>query len=129
MTDPDSDGDGILDGADDSDFDGLPNTFEIGAAVRLERHLRVDRAERRPQRQSRTRASPTSIVTTNPVDPGYAYYARVNPFNPCKPVWSSVCNLHPEIGYYPKDEDWMGWGYPGSGQALPPVPATPGQTY
>jgi hypothetical protein len=128
MTDPDSDGDGILDGADDSDFDGLSNTFEMqrpygwtdtyvstGPNVAHNLNLTTGLADFDP--------------TTNPVDPGYAYYARVNPFNPCKPVWSSVCNLHPEIGYYPKDEDWMGWGVPGSGESLPPVPATPGQTY
>ena len=29
MLDPDSDGDGLVDGADDTDFDGLTNAFEV----------------------------------------------------------------------------------------------------
>jgi hypothetical protein len=32
----------------------------------------------------------------------------VQPFNPCKPVWSKTCHLHPPFGYYDKDEDWAG---------------------
>jgi hypothetical protein len=29
----------------------------------------------------------------------------VNPFNPCKPVFSQTCHVHPPFGTY-KNEDW-----------------------
>jgi Bacterial TSP3 repeat len=70
-TDPDSDGDGIVDGADDQDHDDYPNVVE---ADRLQitassGHLLDD--------PNATTASP------NP------WYGRVNPFNPCLPYVSS----------------------------------------
>jgi hypothetical protein len=45
---------------------------------------------------------PSPAHVTSGGDP----YARVNPFNPCKPLWSSICHLHWPFGYYGKDEDW-----------------------
>jgi hypothetical protein len=69
----DMDGDGILDGFDDQDHDGLSNQFEI----------------RRPGDWQATMGS-------NP-------YAYVNPFNPCKPFNSSRCHAHPPFGYYASD--------------------------
>jgi hypothetical protein len=69
----DMDGDGILDGFDDQDHDGLSNQFEI----------------RRPGDWLATMGS-------NP-------YAYVNPFNPCKPFNSSRCHAHPPFGYYASD--------------------------
>jgi hypothetical protein len=89
-TDPDTDGDGILDGADDQDHDGLSNAFEVA----------------RPWNWPATYVS-TSYDGTNdgsyPPNP----YARTNPFNPCKPVFSEVCHRHPPFNYY-NDEDWQG---------------------
>ena len=41
-------------------------------------------------------------LTNPPYDP----YARTNPFNPCKPLWSSICQNHPDFGYYGPNEDW-----------------------
>jgi hypothetical protein len=70
----DMDGDGVLDGYDDQDHDGLSNQFEI----------------RRPDDWLAT-------MGTNP-------YAYVNPFNPCKPFNSSRCHAHPPFGYYASDE-------------------------
>jgi hypothetical protein len=67
---------------------------------------------------------------TDPLTPGvqgdFSYYSRVNPFNPCKPVWSVICELHPRFGYYGADEDWMGWGVPGANQTYHAPGARPG---
>lgn len=98
LFDPDSDGDGVLDGADDQDHDGLPNTFEV----------------RRPDDWKITYIS---LVHTS----GTAQYARVNPFNPCKPVFSVTCHQHPPFGYY-GTEDWESdWptGPPGADPSVP----------
>jgi hypothetical protein len=97
-TDPlvaDTDGDGIPDGADDQDHDGLSNAYEV----------------ERPYDWASTYVS---------IGPGNAHdgtnggtttanpYARVNPFNPCKPVYSQTCHRHPPFNYYASDEDWAG---------------------
>jgi hypothetical protein len=91
LTDADTDGDGIPDGADDQDHDGLSNAFEI----------------QRPYNWATTYVSTahdgTNGGTTTP-NP----YARVQPFNPCKPVFSDTCHRHPPFGYYGDTEDWEG---------------------
>ena len=92
--DPDSDGDGVLDGDDDQDHDGLSNAFE----------------------HSRPAFWPLSFISQGhnsgdlvyPFAAGWNPWARVQPYNPCKPVWSHTCHLHPPHGYYPTDEDWIG---------------------
>ena len=53
-------------------------------------------------------------VTPNP-------WARVQPFNPCKPVASKTCNLHPDLGYYAATEDWLGPD-PETAGAVPAAP-------
>jgi hypothetical protein len=115
MDDPDSDGDGVPDGADDQDRDGLSNAFEV----------------RRPDDWP---ATYVSVTHDGGLDPNP--WARVHPFNPCKPLWSARCHLHPPFGAYPQDEDWaspLGF-YPADFEwspALPPEinpdtpPATP----
>jgi hypothetical protein len=35
-------------------------------------------------------------------------WARVQPFNPCKPVASETCHVRVPFGYYPKEQDPMG---------------------
>src|SRR5439155_17798646 len=61
-------------------------------------------------------------ATTDTMDPSADPYARVNPFNPCKPVYSQTCHLHPPFGAY-KNEDWA---FPRSQMAtLPPPGNTP----
>jgi hypothetical protein len=72
--DPDIDGDGIKDGLDDFDHDGLSNAFEL----------------RRPSDWE------AQMNSTN-------QWAYVNPFNPCKPFASARCSQHPPFGYYSGD--------------------------
>jgi hypothetical protein len=88
FTDPDTDGDGLADGADDIDHDGLTNVQEAF----------------RPGDWCDTYISDRH----NGSDP----LARVQPFNPCKPIRSDACHVHPPLGYYKEDsesgyiEDW-----------------------
>lgn len=86
FVDGDSDGDGVLDGADDIDHDGFSNKDEAF----------------RPANWCSTYVS----THVNGGDP----YARVQPFNPCKPVYSDACHVHPPLGYYANSdsyvEDW-----------------------
>ena len=76
-TDPDMDGDGVVDGLDDNDHDGLSNQFEV------------------------TRPGDWLDDVINIGDNPWAY---TNPFNPCKPFNSERCHAHPPFGYYKSDE-------------------------
>ena len=78
-TDPDMDGDGVVDGLDDNDHDGLSNQFEVNRPV----DWMLD-----------------AILTDPAVNP----WAYTNPFNPCKPFNSERCHSHPPFGYYKSDE-------------------------
>src|SRR5439155_20977459 len=91
MLDPDSNGDGVIDGLGDQDHDGLTNQFEV----------------QRPWNWETTYVSTEHNydATTDTMDPSADPYARVNPFNPCKPVYSQTSHLHPPFGPY-KNEDW-----------------------
>jgi hypothetical protein len=81
-TDPDMDGDGVLDGDDDNDHDGLSNQFEV----------------RRP-------GDWLADAGFAPfVDPAPNPWAYTNPFNPCKPFNSERCHQHPPFGYYDSDQ-------------------------
>src|SRR4051812_16433458 len=84
MTDPDTDGDGVLDGADDEDHDGLSNQFEVA----------------RPWNWF--------IDYVSVLHPGTNPYARTQPYNPCKPVFSETCHRHPPFDYYADSEDRQG---------------------
>ena len=124
MLEKDSDGDKVPDGEDDTDFDGLSNSVEV----------------HRPGNWHSTYVSlahnfnftilPTGHADFDPTDPdvdsGYRYYARVNPFNPCKPVQSDKCHLHPPFGYYDASEDWVNLGAPGTGKGPEAPPLPPG---
>lgn len=101
MLDPDSDGDTIKDGADDQDYDGLSNAFEV-------------------HRPSDWFSTYVSVGPFAP-HPGTNPWARVNPYNPCKPVYSKTCHLHPPFDYYGETEDWAGL-YP---VGINPPPAAP----
>ena len=80
--DADMDGDGVLDGADDADHDGLSNQFEV----------------RRPDDWLADAGfSPAVSPAPNP-------WAYTNPFNPCKPFDSERCHAHPPFGHYESDE-------------------------
>ncbi|HVL95460.1 MAG TPA: hypothetical protein VM266_06325 [Solirubrobacteraceae bacterium] len=88
LDDPDSDGDGVRDGADDQDHDDLTNVWECSrqaASGRPPTHPDADEA---------------------PADPKEGF---VNPFNPCLPSQKSrTCNRYPNVDkpwapYNPKD--------------------------
>ncbi|MCW3009754.1 MAG: hypothetical protein JWO90_158 [Solirubrobacterales bacterium] len=85
FVDTDTDGDSIPDGTDDEDHDGFSNRFEV----------------ERPADWATTYVSTTHSggATPNPK-------ARVNPFNPCKPYYSSTCHRYPPFDYYQDGEDW-----------------------
>jgi hypothetical protein len=109
MTEFDSDGDGVIDGLDDQDHDGLSNQFEVD----------------RPYDWK------TTYISVGPLPnehPGTNPWARTNPFNPCKPVYSKTCHTHPPFGYYSDDEDWMGM-WPDDAEALVPHGPTPGPIF
>src|SRR5437588_5809830 len=104
---PDSDGDGILDGADDQDHDGLSNAFEVSRPwdwfvtyVSTGPPSAHDGVV--PDFLKVSNGGPIpDAVTPNP-------WARVQPYNPCKPVFSKTCHLYYPFGYYADNEDWRG---------------------
>jgi hypothetical protein len=109
MLKTDTNGDGVPDGLSDQDHDGLTNEFELA----------------RPANWLATYVSEAQNwnPNTNQMAPGSDPYARVNPFNPCKPVWSQTCHLRFPFGYYKPGEDWA---FPRSLMAtLPPPGPTP----
>jgi hypothetical protein len=91
VADPDSDGDGILDGADDQDHDDVPNVMEISriAAASSTANGVVD------DRKGPFKADCKADVENLPKPPAGNHptlYGRVNPFNPCLPdPWSRTC--------------------------------------
>ncbi len=80
FADTDMDGDGVADGADDNDHDGLSNQFEV----------------RRPFDWFADAITGFPFAA-NP-------WAYTNPFNPCKPFNSERCHRHPPFGYYDTDQ-------------------------
>ena len=77
--DQDSDGDGVRDGADDQDFDDIPNVMELSrnAASGLD---------------DRKNGIDCVVQDEPPLPEDYWHedaYGRVNPFNPCLPNWKS----------------------------------------
>jgi hypothetical protein len=103
--DPDTDGDGILDGNDDQDHDGYPNWFEASRP-----------SDWFTQYASTTYPWPATPGRTNPL-------ARVNPFNPCKPIYSDACHNPAPLGYYEPGEDWASNVTPAT---APPMGTQPG---
>jgi hypothetical protein len=93
----DSDGDGVPDGLDDQDHDGLTNLYEVA----------------RPWNWKNTLPETGGYISVFPDGQtrwhdGDNPWARVQPFNPCKPVFSKTCHRHPPAGYYGDHEDWEG---------------------
>jgi hypothetical protein len=80
LVDPDTDGDGVRDGADDQDHDDIPNMMEL----------------------SRNAASGRTVITScndefAPTDSS-PQRGRVNPYNPCLPyIDARTCTRHPGV--------------------------------
>jgi hypothetical protein len=92
LVDPDSDGDGVRDGADDQDHDDLPNVMEMS---RLDAARGVRTLDGRCGKED-------GLPIPTPAR------GRVNPYNPCLPyIDSRTCERHPNIGkpYAPFDPD------------------------
>jgi hypothetical protein len=91
---PDSDGDGVLDGADDQDHDDVPNVMELS---------RIDATggafdDRKGPVKSDCKAD-TDNLPKPPAGNHPDAYGRVNPFNPCLPdVGSRTCARGHSLG-------------------------------
>jgi len=101
LSDPDTDGDGVLDGADDQDFDDIPNVMELSRNAasghadwnRNRTLCTVDDTLAKPRDSEDPNQEQDDQVLHHPDD-----YGRVNPFNPCLPyTWSRTCTQHPGI--------------------------------
>jgi hypothetical protein len=111
FADYDADGDGVRDGDDDYDHDGLTNQFEV----------------RRPgdwYTDAWTVIPPADPDSPPTFGPGPNSWAYTNPFNPCKPYDSERCHEYVPVGYYNDDEvppigPSPPPGYPGSAPATP----------
>jgi hypothetical protein len=89
VTDPDTDGDGVRDGADDQDHDDIPNLLEVSRM----------QASGLSDLEAGSRAcKPAAGLPAPPATNHPGAYGRVNPFNPCLPAsWSRTCDLHPGL--------------------------------
>ena len=102
IDDPDTDGDGVRDGADDQDHDDLPNLMELS---RILASGGLD--DRDPNSDKPCKVDPDlelgvdldgdgEMDIENVNHPGS--YGRVNPFNSCLPFRDSrTCPLHPPM--------------------------------
>ena len=82
LVDPDSDGDGVRDGADDQDHDDLPNIMELSRKA----------AAAGDRLQTGVCGKDDGEIAEGPTQ------GRVNPYNPCLPyVYSRTCTRHPSI--------------------------------
>jgi IPT/TIG domain-containing protein len=98
IADPDSDGDGVRDGADDQDHDDFPNLMELS-------RIAASGHDDRERGQTCVLAELIATRFEDEDPPHYNHpdaYGRVNPFNPCLPLSSSrTCNRFPRF-----DQEW-----------------------
>ena len=109
MLNSDSDGDGIPDGLDDQDHDGLSNIFELvrpGTATGVPGPCWGTTYVSGPPSPSSHNYDPNTNSLVDPPGATADPYSRVNPFDPCKPIYSQTCWVHPAFGYYGATEDW-----------------------
>jgi hypothetical protein len=97
FTDTDTDGDGLPDGADDIDHDGYTN---------LQESTRPGLFAPPSSNWCTTYRSQPSQDGSHGHPGGSDPLARMQPFNPCKPTYSSYCHAHPPLGAYTPAEDW-----------------------
>jgi hypothetical protein len=107
LTDPDSDGDGVRDGADDQDHDDLPNVMELSRIAASNPGADDREPIDGPTGQVFQNCKVAKWVTEAieaagqelPIKWHHTSYGRVNPFNPCLPATGSrTCNTHPTFG-------------------------------
>jgi hypothetical protein len=92
--DPDSDGDGIRDGADDQDHDDVPNILE------LSRNMASGEDDTKPGGKI---CEPADGLPQPPATHHPNVYGRVNPFNGCLPSTAArTCDRHP-VAHAPFD--------------------------
>jgi hypothetical protein len=108
VADPDSDGDGVRDGADDQDHDDVPNLMELS---RMDASHQDDREGGVDCKVDSTLLVPKDLNGDGKPDVDVKnhpnVYGRVNPFNPCLPFADArTCPRFHEIGgpgYAPVD--------------------------
>jgi hypothetical protein len=94
FVDHDTDGDGLADGPDDVDHDGYSNAFEdVRPADWCDTYVSNGPAP------ALSHLGNLNGNTPNPL-------ARVQPFNPCKPIYSDLCHQVVPFGAYSPNEDW-----------------------
>jgi hypothetical protein len=106
--DPDSDGDGVRDGADDQDHDDVPNVMELSRMAASG----FDDTERGAECRVNKALRETLGQQEAPVYHHSDAYGRLNPFNPCLPdPRSRTCKRYVEFEspWAPFDEsiDWF----------------------
>ncbi len=113
LTDPDSDGDGVRDGADDQDHDDIPNVMELSrnaASGWVDWGFATCTLD--PDKMVDSDLDEDEMPDDAPLTLHPGTYGRVNPFNPCLPMTNSrTCDRHPGInnGGAPFDgsTNWM----------------------
>jgi hypothetical protein len=94
VVDPDSDGDGVRDGADDQDHDDVPNLME------LSRNMASGEDDQKPNGKF---CEPADGLPQPPDTHHPDVYGRVNPFNGCLPSTAArTCDRHP-VNHAPFD--------------------------
>ena len=116
LTDSDSDGDGVLDGADDADHDDLPNVMELSRIAAYNDFGQYP-SEDGDDRENGAECKLDKILAElfggqdPPVYHHPEAYGRVNPFNPCLPADSRTCNRYSgfDSTWAPFDQsvDWV----------------------
>jgi hypothetical protein len=99
-TDADSDGDGVLDGADDQDNDDVPNIDELSRWAASHDDESDDGIKGVVSGGHRPCTPDQDLQADTPVHP--TDYGQVNPFNPCEPDrHSRTCQKYVTFGQVP----------------------------
>jgi hypothetical protein len=97
-TNPDSDGDGVRDGADDQDHDEIPNVMELSRIAAASGSVNGTVDDRKRPLRSDCTADPDQLPKP-PLGNHEDMYGWVNPFNPCLPSqWSRTCSKYRVFG-------------------------------
>ena len=102
---PDSDCDGVRDGADDQDHDDVPNVMELSRWDASHIDDTDDGIDDSVSGGGKGCKSDKDLDVADDWHPDR--YGRVQPFNPCFPDPDSrTCTLHPDIGFEPGPDWW-----------------------